>query len=854
MISLRRSVVAALVVSALGAGSLGALSEAATGNEATRPGTTGLERALAGTAQLPAPRTPGTADRYAPANGCFALKSAQSGKLVTRTADGFAATGGRGEPFRFQAFDLGKYLLFGSKKDFLATADQPLPTREAALVIKGYIAGTGDERVGAVKPPLNTVVDAGFGAIETATAPVVAQIRGDGIQAAAAPSASAEWVLKSVGRSFVLQQGYNDGDPGDPGVLDPPISATLTSSSAGVLAAATGKVTSKAAQFSLVRTGGCAVWPTAANTVRGPIAKGATSFSQTKGYYDAHLHLMAFEFIGGKIRCGRPWHPYGISYAMVDCADHGPGGYGSVAEDLLSGNDPGAGHDTVGWPSFKSWPDEDSLTHEAIYYEWLERAWRGGLRMFTNLLVDNEQLCDIYPLKKNSCNEMDGVRLQAKRTRQLERFIDAQSGGPQRGWFRIVTDPLQARSVINSGRLAVILGIEISRTLDCREFLGTASCTAADIDRRLTEVYNLGVRQMEMANKYDNALTGVTGDSGTNGVVVSAGNLGETGHFWKMTACPKSLKPEQHDKNQYDVADESGGTVGRDEIFGTILTMTGATGVAPVYAGGNLCNAVGLSSLGVSFIDGLIKRGMIFDPDHMSAIARQQALDHIAKRRYSGVMSSHSWSDDVNYFRILSLGGIVAPHAGQSGSFLGKWAKLRAKADKRFLYGIGWGSDVNGFSHQHSPRNPAKGKGVTYPFKGLGGTTIDKGRTGTRVWDINTDGLNSYGQYPDWVQDVKVQAGKNAATFTRDLENGVEAYLQMWERASGIAGDSCRSDIPDLTRGDLKQLKRGMSAYRVLLALGQPHTRVGTTYTYCGPQKRTVKISFTKAGALTRVA
>ena len=69
--------------------------------------------------------------------------------------------------------------------------------------------------------------------------------------------------------------------------------------------------------------------------------------------------------------------------------------------------------------------------------------------MFTNLLVDNNQLCKIYPFKRNSCNEMDGVRLQAQRIRELERYIDAQNGGPGEGWFRIVTDPFEARRVIN---------------------------------------------------------------------------------------------------------------------------------------------------------------------------------------------------------------------------------------------------------------------------------------------------------------------------------------------------------------------------------------------------------------------
>ncbi len=69
-----------------------------------------------------------------------------------------------------------------------------------------------------------------------------------------------------------------------------------------------------------------------------------------------------------------------------------------------------------------------------------------------NLFVENRVLCDLYPFKQNSCNEMDSVLLQAKRIRELQDYIDAQSGGPGKGWFRIVRNPFQARRVINSGK------------------------------------------------------------------------------------------------------------------------------------------------------------------------------------------------------------------------------------------------------------------------------------------------------------------------------------------------------------------------------------------------------------------
>ena len=143
-------------------------------------------------------------------------------------------------------------------------------------------------------------------------------------------------------------------------------------------------------------------------------------------------------------------------------------GHGAVLESILSGE---PSHDPVGWPTFKDWPAPNSLTHEGTYYRWLERSWRGGQRLFVNLLVENNQLCELYPLpppnEKNSCDDMDSIRLQAKRMYEMQDYIDAQFGGPGEGFYRIVKSPWQARRVINAGKMAVVMGIETSVPFGC---------------------------------------------------------------------------------------------------------------------------------------------------------------------------------------------------------------------------------------------------------------------------------------------------------------------------------------------------------------------------------------------------
>ena len=158
--------------------------------------------------------------------------------------------------------------------------------------------------------------------------------------------------------------------------------------------------------------------------------------------------------------------------------------------------------------------------------------------MFVNLFVENHALCTLYPVKRNSCNEMDSVRLQAKDLRALQDYIDAQHGGPGKGWFRIVSDPFQARRVINRGKLAVIPGIEVSNLFDCGLQNGSSPCVPKDVDARLDEAYNkLGVRDMELINKFDNGFGGVAGDGGAIGLAVNSANRYETGRFWDLETC-----------------------------------------------------------------------------------------------------------------------------------------------------------------------------------------------------------------------------------------------------------------------------------------------------------------------------
>ena len=542
------------------------------------------------------------------------------------------------------------------------------------------------------------------------------------------------------------------------------------------------------AVFAFRSTTGCRAYPEIQVNAAGSPRKGPSPNGEVSGLVDAHMHHMAFEFLGGRAHCGRPWHPYGVQYALEDCPDHQPNGAGAVLENTVSYGNPAGTHNTDGWPTFKGWPHHASLTHEQSYYKWLERSWRGGQRIFVNLLVENEVLCELYPLKKNSCNEMKSARLQARRMRQLQNYIDAQSGGPGKGWYRIVRSASQARRVINQGKLAVVMGMETSKPFNCGRFNERPTCTKAQINRQIDQFHRIGVRQLELVNKFDNAFTGVAGDEGETGTVTNFGNFYDTARFWDFGDLGDP-EPSCSDPRYHDRSPTAAHTHNEDALIGNGLRAflpAGTGGAAPVYPPPPHCNQLPLSTLGEHALGRVMAKGMIFDPDHMGVYARQDALEVLERKRYSGVVSSHSWSTEDAIPRIYALGGFVTPYAGNAKDFVAKWRSIRRQRGP-YYFGFGYGADMNGFGSQGGPRggpNP-----VAYPFRSYDGrVTFDRQRSGTRSYDINRDGVAHYGLYPDWVEDTRKVAGREGATLMRDMGRGAEAYLQMWKRAERSAG------------------------------------------------------------------
>jgi hypothetical protein len=699
-------------------------------------------------------------DQFAAANRCLSLQRVSDGALLRVEGNqwAFAApgaaqaasqsasvNGAAGTPLLFRATDLGEYLLFTPKGGFVAL--------QGGGVVQG------------------------------------------------APSDLAQWRLQAV-------------SPATSAAQDGAVRFTLTHMATGVLmgagqAASSDERLPAGSELRLLSASACAAYPEIDVQVQGAPFSGKTANGEVLGFADAHVHWGTTRFLGDA-HYGAPFHKFGVTPALGDCKElHGQDGRQDYVGNLYGGA-PTATHATAGWPGFASWPAAPSLTHESMYYKWVERAWRAGLRLMVNEAAENEALCTVVSTirgKPQNCNEMDGALAQMAFLRQLERYVDAQNGGPGKGWFRIVTSAGQARSVIESGKLAVVLGIEISHLFNCTLKYAvlpgqsdTVGCDEKSVDEQLDRLWQAGVRQAYTLVQFDNALGG---NGIFEGTVLNVGNRVDTGRFWSTYDCPE--EPYFYDTKNGAIMGSVPGAFNSEDPLSAAIRSSSA-GYAPVYrTDRKQCNTRSITPLGRSAITKMMDRGIIIDIDHVELRMKSEILE-MAKARNYPIISSHGGHGGITQKQALDIfrtGGLIYDYKGNGQQFVKSFKKAEQAhrdAGASSLFAFGYGADTNGLGPQAVPRSMGS-KPVRYPFglfegadwgalfKGVPPVTVGQQKSGTRSFDINREGMAHYGLAADFVEEVRLEGGADALNA---LYRSAEAYLQMWERAERASRPAAR--------------------------------------------------------------
>lgn len=553
-----------------------------------------------------------------------------------------------------------------------------------------------------------------------------------------------------------------------------------------------------------------------------PLTEPTTGFSALppdpndpmRGYADLHVHMFSHLAFGGGVMAGAPYDPIGgvgkalgpdygtdldlLSVANTPIPAKCPPLVPHCGRNVLHGNHlpvddtMGLGTDDAtssyfGAPVFNGWPAWHSTTHQQVYYKWLERAWRGGLRLITMLALNNEFACATSKHRRGAVcnNSMTDIDTQINAAFQFEQWLNGQPGG---GWFHIVRSPEEAEQTIKSGKLAVVIGIEVDTLFNCKL---KNNCTPATVSAEVDKYYDMGVRHIYPNHDFDGGFAGTALFMDPLG----AGNLAIEGDIFHSHPCPGIS--DKHTLN---------------------------------------CNDRGLTALGNALIFKLMDKGMLIDIDHMSAKAIDETIT-LARGRNYPLMVGHGLFNELyaptktrhermrtadQLAQLKALGSVVSvmtqdeldsdPDCKHSSRTFAK--NLNYAAAKMFPAGIPFGSDFNGLAHHVGPRygDDACGKDarerqaestrprLQYPFTIPGFGTFTKQITGQRTFDFNTDGLAHIGLYPDLIADLMLQG-----VSVEPLMHSAATYVNAWKQAAP-AKPLRHGPIPLPTKGGGKSL------------------------------------------------
>ncbi|MFK8031301.1 MAG: membrane dipeptidase [Gammaproteobacteria bacterium] len=610
-----------------------------------------------------------------------------------------------------------------------------------------------------------------------------------------------------------------------------------------------------------------------------------SDFCSVRGMSDMHTHVFADLGHGGAAFIGKVYDPagginealkqdYGTNASVVgalegglpqtpvddgiapDCPDYLLNTGVCDGQVLLHGDhapfdDPigtGSGDapsSPLGAPLFNGWPDYSSTVHQQMYYKWIERAYRGGLRHMVMLAVHSEVFCETsIQVAGTDCGDsMGAIDLQIQAAYDFQDWLDSQNGGPGQGWFRIVNTPTEARAVILQGKMAVTLGIEVDNLFNCRSTGPCPNMTSRPeldtVQKAIDFYYDWGVRHVFPVHNFDNAFAGAAVWSDP----LAVGNR-YIEYEWQLTqdcaTTPGSNNGYgfRHNNVVIDLLRAAACAISNGPFISCDLGD-----ISPQYSVPTTCNVQGLTPAGVDLIQRMMAKGMLIDIDHMSNHSLDQTINLATGQGAPNypLVSSHTQMFDIEdqssrhermrtaaqLNSIRNLGGMIgtlnSPATGQHVPTPGSgfpnidndcrttsksWIQAYQYAVEIMQGPVALGTDFNGVAAHAGPRFGGDGCGgeptgvvdllssrkdqrsaqeragnqLVYPFTNEFGT-FGQQVTGQQTYDFNTDGLAHVGLIPDFIADAKA-VGMSDANLD-PLYSSANRYMEVWEAARG---------------------------------------------------------------------
>jgi microsomal dipeptidase-like Zn-dependent dipeptidase len=547
-----------------------------------------------------------------------------------------------------------------------------------------------------------------------------------------------------------------------------------------------------------------------------------------KGFADLHNHQMSYlGFAGG-------WVYPGTDERMESCTGLN---HGRLWTARPGGNRFRSAHTDRTEP--RQWLHHMDTTHQQNHMKQLDQARQRGLKLIVMSAVSNEYIARgfLHPEVRDPNlprDDMDAVRLQLRAARALTEKYP---------WYRIARDPAEARAIIRDGGLAVVLAVEISNLMPRSD---------GEWRHQLEELFDLGVRSIEIAHEADSQFAGAAAH---HGLVM-----------WLAQFINHLSEP-------------------------SIFRLKDGE------------NRMGLTQAGRSLVRELARRHMLIEIDHVSRKARREIFDLVSDRsrmadarrgkappalrgyplffshsRFEELMPTkdelHGWighddtgedeakahsgwgghgtgeymASDEEALWVRATGGVFGVRTGPNASRSYKrsgvenrcmtssrsLAQFYAYGLHRFGIAMALGTDMGGFVAQTAPR-----------FGGLACSRLGRQEPDSERRDkplrtpFDYQGLAHIGMTPDLIQDLD-----NLGVNVKNLTHSAETFLRMWERtydaergeldAAGYSALMGTREPDDVRPADARATAGGAAP----IASGSPTCPAGYSYEIRNPLNR----------------
>lgn len=389
-------------------------------------------------------------------------------------------------------------------------------------------------------------------------------------------------------------------------------------------------------------------------------------------------------------------------------------------------------------------------SHQQLGFDDLRQAHQNGLGLIVSSGVNSQWLCALLAYARRTdrelpCHDMESAKLQILRMKRFDAAHD---------WYKIVTNPWEARAARLRGQLAVVLGVEVSNIFPSSD---------GDWERQLDELYDMGVRQVYLSHESNSRFSGTAF------------------HHEETLKLPNQLTA----------------WFSREIVF--------------AHDGSGL-NPVGLTSLGRDLIRAMMDRNMLIDVDHLSWEAVDDVAELTRARSYYPLYAGHTRinhlmtaahkevSPELNtpirvFDYIRESGGIIGmrtgpedmlynDQSGVSGTCPGSVRSLIQTYRNIVDRGVpaAFGSDLNGFVTMTGPRFgpegcPAAPASNRLDYRLTQNLPPVEGRPPS--WEkYEQRGLADISTEPSVIFDMK-----SLGVDTTSLENSAESFIRTWTRA-----------------------------------------------------------------------